>query len=96
MHNILRKAMFSDLTRVWLSNDKGKIAHRLHQKWQIRDLNLNGNSRLGSSLLHGAACDYSILQEFQFSIGKCKSNLCRCGCGVNESLEHVLLVCKQY
>ena len=91
----IREALFLDLTRCWKVYPGSACARELHPVWGKTAISLEMMSRYGASLLHGAVCGYSMLRGHLFSIGQCPTELCRYGCNVQESLEHVLLECQR-
>ena len=91
----LKEAMYTDLTKCWREYRGARVTRDLYNTWNSKNAELGMNTRLGRSLVNGAVCGYSILRTNRLS-NRGGSDLCRGGCRVSETLEHVLLECPCY
>ena len=67
----------------------------IHPDWSS-GIDMGMVSRLGRSLVHGEACGNGVLVGDGYR-GGCESDeLCRWGCGVSETLDHVVFTCPGY
>ena len=93
---VLRDALYADLDRCWSVSSGAVRTHALLPEWMRREDHLRSHSRFGSSLLNGVLCGSSELRVDLSKACRVSSCLCRRGCGVQETVEHVLLDCGFY
>ena len=93
---LIRKPMYMDLTRVWRGSGSINMTGYIHEDWTSETIDLNSSTRLGRSLVNGAACGNGILRDDRSRRGYSGPVSCRWGCGVIETLDHVLLHCSCY
>jgi len=91
----LRDSLFMDLTEFWRQHHGPEITRELYPDWRESNREIGGHCRYGRSLVNGAACGYSILRTNRLMF-RHVADSCRRGCGVRETVDHVLLVCPCY
>jgi len=87
---------YADLDRRWTVYPGSAFTRCIHPHWGSCGIDMGMGSRQGASLLHCAACGFSMCHTNLFRIGKATTTICRRGCGVVESIDHVLLQCPCY
>ena len=91
----LRDAMFTDLTNFWSNYTGATVTKGLHDAWRADNIHMGMVTRLGRSLIHGAACGNGIFRgDLDFCVGH--DTTCRGGCQTVETMDHVLLECPCY
>ena len=91
----LRDALYTDLSRCWREYPGAETARRVYPTWVMENREIGGGDRFGSSIVNGAVCDYSILRTNRMTT-RTGTSLCRRGCEVEETLEHVIFDCPCY
>ena len=91
----LREALFRDVNRCWRSYEGAVLTRSIHPDWSS-GIDMGMRSRYGRSLVHGEVCGNGLLERGGFR-GICAGHeLCRRGCGVMETLDHVVFSCHGY
>ena len=91
----LRAAMFAELTSLWKASDHAKFTRVIHPEWSKRQLPSLMHSKCTHSWYHSVALGRGPFRDRLKVMGKRDCNLCRYGCNVIESPDHVLLHCRQ-
>ena len=92
---ILRSAMFEDLTSHWKNLDEARVTHEVHERWQA--LNFHGSmvTRYSHTVYHNAALGRGPFGAIiHRDADDDQLRKCRHGCGVDETMEHALLECR--
>ena len=89
----LRTAMFAELTSIWKISEHAKFTRAIHPEWTKRHLPSHVHSKCTHSWYHRVALGRGPFRERLRVIDKRVCDLCRYGCGVCESSEHVLMHC---
>ena len=90
----LRTAMFAELTSLWNASDHAKFTRLIHPEWSKRQLPSTMHSKCTHSWYHSVALGRGPFRDRMKEMRKRDCNLCRYGCNVVESPEHVLLYCR--
>ena len=90
----LRAAMFAELTSLWKASDHAKFTRLIHPVWSKRQLPSLMHSKCTHSWYHSVALGRGPFRDRLKVMGKRDCNLCRYGCNVVESPDHVFLHCR--
>ena len=90
----LRTAMFAELTSLWEASDHAKFTRVIHPVWSKRQLPSLMHSKCTHSWYHNVALGRGPFRDRLKVMGKRDCDMCRYGCNVTESPEHVLLHCR--
>ena len=90
----LRTAMFAELTSLWKASDHAKFTRVIHPVWSKRQLPSLMHSKCTHSWYHSVALGRGPFRDRLKVMGKRDCDMCRYGCNVTESPEHVLLHCR--
>ena len=91
----LREALFQEVNRGWKNYEGAAMTRHIHPDW-MAGVDMGMRSRIGRSLVHGEACGNGLLVGNGYRGGGSGQELCRKGCGVAETLDHIVFSCHGY
>ena len=91
----IRDALFTDLTLYWKGSKGARDSHLIHDTWCNRIIGMNMSNRESVCLYHEVACGSSMLRDTLRRKGL-GDGLCRHGCGIDETMDHVFHECSAY
>ena len=90
----MSRAIFHELTKYWEQLDEARVTHMAHPTWERRLFYSSMVSRYSHTVFHNLALGRGPLRAIIFrDAGVDALRLCRHGCVVDETLEHVCLQC---
>jgi hypothetical protein len=92
----IKDAMFLELTGSWRSSSLSRFTYSIHPQWKSIILSSHMISKFSTSLYHQYAVGRAPTKAMLCSWNKANSTKCRRGCGVIESVEHILFNCSHY
>jgi len=91
--NVIRDAMFSELTHFWSGDLTTTDTHLIHPIWRYFKFSRICHSRTSSVLFHKCVLGRAPFRHFLHRCSKHNSPLCRGGCNLEETLSHVFFHC---
>ena len=88
------KLKFAILEKMKFASDHAKFTHVIHPVWSKRQLPSLMHSKCTHSWYHNVALGRGPFRDRLKVMGKRDCDMCRYGCNVTESPEHVLLHCR--
>ena len=92
---LLKSVMFADLTKYWKNLNEARVTHEVHGNWRALKLHASMVTRYSHTVYHNAALGrgpFRAIVHRDAVDGQLRK--CRDECGVDETIDHVLLECR--